>query len=259
MYFFEQLYSRNEALFYFSLINFLSGFIFLLLSQVTNIKVMGANAWFKPVKFAFSIGLYTCTMAWFTAYLPDFNQIVFNYAVIILLGFELVYIAIQAAKGQLSHFNMSTPFYAFLFQLMGLAASAIALYTLYITFLFFTENVPNLPDYYLWSIKISLILFVIFSLEGAVMGARMSHTIGGPDGGPGISFFNWSKKFGDPRIAHFVGMHALQLLPLLSYFVFKNTIITLIAGLIYALLAVSILVQALKGRSAFGKRGCIIN
>jgi hypothetical protein len=212
---------------------------------------MGSNAWFKPAKFAFSIFLYACTMAWFAAYLPNFNVVLYNYVVIILLGFELVYIAVQAGRGQLSHYNVSTTLYTFLFRVMGLAAAFVTLYTAYITILFFNGNFPMLSDYYLWSIRIGLILFVIFSFEGAVMGARMSHTIGGPDGGPGLPFLNWSKKFGDPRIAHFVGMHALQILPLLSYYVFKNTRLTLMAGVLYGLLALSILLQALNGRSTF--------
>ncbi|TSD67675.1 hypothetical protein FFF34_009885 [Inquilinus sp. KBS0705] len=250
-YFIEQLKFRNDALFYFGSACLLSGVIFLVLSQTTNIRVMGNDAWFKPVKFALSISLYSFTMAWFTAYLPNFNVGLYNYTVIILLGFELIYIALQAGRGQLSHYNVSTPLYSFLFRLMGLAAAYVTFYTAYITILFFNNDFPGLPNYYLWSIRIGLMLFVIFSLEGAVMGARMSHTIGGPDGGPGLPFLNWSKKFGDPRIAHFVGMHALQVLPLLSYYFFRNTKITLLVGGIYGLLALSLLIQALNARPAF--------
>jgi len=251
IYFIQQLWSSNEALFYFGLICMLCGAAFIFLSQVTNIRVMGSNAWFKPAKFAFSIFLYAWTMAWFTAYLPDFNIVLYNYTVIILLGFEVGYIALQAAKGQLSHYNVSTPLYAFLYRLMGLAAAMVTLYTAYIAILFLNRDFPGLPGYYLLSIRVGLVLFVIFSFEGAVMGAKMRHTIGGPDGAPGLPFLNWSKKYGDLRIAHFVGMHALQLLPFLSFYLFKNTKLTLAAGLIYSLLAISILIQALKGKSTF--------
>jgi len=43
-------------------------------------------------------------------------------------------------------------------------------------------------------------------------------------------------------------MHALQLLPLLSFYVFKNTKITIIISIFYGLLATSTLVQALNGK-----------
>lgn len=248
MYFFENLKARNETLYYFGLTCFALSIIFLLLTRTTTVQITGVNAWYKPFKFALSIALYAVTMAWFVWYLPSFNNKLFNWSVIILLGFEIIYIAIQAARGQLSHFNLNTPLYSFLYGLMASAATAVTLYTAYIGRLFFTNEFPNLPIYYLWSIRIAIILFVIFSLEGFVMGSGLSHTIGGEDGGSGLPIVNWSNKFGDPRIAHFIGMHALQILPVLSYHLLKNTKATFIAAAVYAILALFTLVQALAGK-----------
>jgi hypothetical protein len=246
--FIQTLIVRNESLFWFGLICLLLSLVFISLTKFSNTKVLGINAWIKPFKFAFSTFLYAWAMAWFIGYLNHYQAAWFNWVIIITLGFEIIYIALQASKGQLSHFNLSTPLYATLYSLMAAAASIATLATAYIGLLFFGNEIQVLPDHYLWSIRLGIFLFVIFSFEGFVMGAKLKHTIGGPDGGEGLPLLNWSKKFGDPRVAHFIGMHALQVIPFLSFYFFKSTLLTFVLAIVYGLLALFTLFQALQGR-----------
>ena len=249
MQFLVELKARNELLFYFGLFNLILSVLFLVLSQVSTIEVAGTNAWHKPFKFTLSIGTYSWTIAWFMSYLPPTSFVTtVSWLIIVMLGFEILYIGIQAGRGQMSHYNLSTPFYSGLYMAMALAATVVAFITLILAVRFFTTPLPNLPDYYVWSIRLGLLLFFIFSMEGFVMGSRLSHTIGANAGGRTLPILNWSREYGDPRVAHFIGMHALQVLPLTAYYLLKDTKLVIGLSSVYSLLALFVLVQALNGK-----------
>ena len=249
--FIQELKFRNESLFWFGLLCLSLSIIFLVLTKITSTQVHGVNAWFKPFKFAVSIGLFSWTMALYCDYLSDFNVTPFNWTVITLFGFELIYIIFQASKGQLSHFNISTPTHSLIYSLMGLIAVLVTLYTAYIGILFLTQSFPNLPNYYVWSIRLGILIFIVFSFEGGLMGSRMNHSVGAINDNSNWWILGWSKTVGDLRVSHFIGMHALQILPLLSFYIFKNTKATIVISIIYGLLATTTLVQALNGKPVF--------
>jgi hypothetical protein len=250
MNFLQLLKFRNEPLCFFGAACFAAAILMLCVSRSHPIMVTGANAWYKPVKFALSIGTLCWTMAWYTYEIGLPLQVkYYSWAMITLLGYDLLYISIQAARGQTSHHNTGTLLYAALTAGLAIAAVAATLYTAYIGLLFWVKPLQELPKYYLWSIRLGIALFAIFALEGGLMGANGSHTIGGPDGETGLPFLGWSRKYGDPRIAHFIGMHALQLLPLLAWYVLKDKRLVFATAVIYAGLAIFVLIQAIGGKA----------
>ena len=246
--FIDELRSRNETLFYFSAILLVCALLFYALTKVTSNHVAGINAWYKPFKFALSIAIYCSTMAWYCYYLPSFNIKTFNWINILLFSFEMIYITLQASRGQESHFNQTTAVYRTLFAGMALAAIGIAMYAAYVGVLFFQDSLAHLPDYYVWAIRLSLLIFVIFSLQGLMMGGRQTHTVGATMQTTFLPFFKWNMKAGDLRVAHFIGMHALQIIPWLSFYVLKNTKLVFLVSLLYGMLATMVLIQALQGK-----------
>jgi hypothetical protein len=247
--FLADLEQRNTVLFYFGLLNFSLAMLFFILSKAQYVEIAGANGWHKPLKFALSIGILAWTMAWYLHYIPSQVTVTtYNWVYVVMMSFEIIYIGWQALKGEQSHFNVSTPFHNIMYAGMAVAASVVTLFTAYIGILFFTQSYPELPDYYLWAIRLGIIIFAVFAFEGFLMGSQLQHTIGAPDGGEGIPFLNWSKTHGDARIAHFIGMHALQVIPIVSYYLLKNVKLTIGLALIYGALALYTLALSVQGK-----------
>jgi hypothetical protein len=247
--FLETLKVRNEVLFYFSLVSALMAVFCLVLVKLYPIDLLGTSAWFKPFKFWLSSAILASTMAWYLCYLGKGSDVHFySWGLILLLLVEDVYITWQASEGQLSHFNVSSPFYSLMFSVMAFCAVGIALWTAYFGLLFFIRDFPSLPPAYLWGIRLGIIVFVVFALQGLTMGSQLSHTVGAPDGTKGLPVVGWSRKFGDLRIAHFLGMHALQIIPLVSFYLLRDAKWAIAFGIGYLLFTSFTFWWALQGR-----------
>lgn len=248
----ETLKERNATLFWFGVINLFVAAILTVISFIYPIEYAETNAWHKPVKFTLSTAILVLSVGWYSGYLPPQSGITtVNVILMVTLAFEVIYITWQAGKGQASHYNETTPFYAFMFSIMASAASIATLAVGYLGIRFFTNSISQLPPYYLLAIQFGFALFIISSFQGFVMGSKLAHTVGAKDGSSGLPFLNWSLNYGDLRIAHFMGMHALQVLPLLAWYLLKNTKITFVACVLYAILVFYTLIHALRGNSLF--------
>jgi hypothetical protein len=86
-----------------------------------------------------------------------------------------------------------------------------------------------------------------------------AHAVGVPDGGPGLPLTRWSTEGGDLRVPHFIGLHALQLLPLAGWWFGRRgrrnaaagaraVRLTVAVGIGYAGLLAVTLTQALRAQ-----------
>ncbi len=184
------------------------------LAAVDQRTLVGAPLWFKPLKFSISIALYSLALAWMLGRLRERAMRRTGWAIVAGLVVEMVIIVGQAARGQKSHFNDDGGLGSLLFQIMGATITVVWLLTLAIALRFLRE--PGQDRAMTLAIRLGLLVSLVGMAVGFVLAAHGGHSVGVPDGGPGLPFVGWSTTGGDLRIAHFVGLHALQVLPLLA-------------------------------------------
>ncbi|TGK21224.1 hypothetical protein EHO61_05100 [Leptospira fluminis] len=254
--FLNDLRTRRPISFFGGLIAILVLPAYLVLMAFDERTVLGINPWIKPAKFAISIWIFNWTMGWIldrlnSEYSKFKSKAELYFAV--AMAVELSLITLQAARGVSSHFNQSTPFDGIVYGIMGLFIFPVIPVAILIDRKFI-KPISGLDDRIVLSIRMSLWIFVFASLAGSYMSAINAHSVGVPDGGEGIPLLNWSKQGGDFRIAHFLGIHSLQILPIFAWLAVRKNLSrtsVLVTSLIFASLTLALFVNALLGRPLY--------
>ena len=234
--------------------------------------ITSAPAWLKPAKFALSIAIYVFTLAWTFTFIPGFKRTrrIVGWVTAIVMVLELGIISLQAWRGTTSHFNFSTPLNALLFTVMGAAIGAQTFTSIAVAAALWRQEFQDRALG--WALRLGMIITIIGAFSGALMtrpttdqlaaahaGRAMpvigAHTVGAPDGGPGIPGTGWSAGHGDLRVPHFVGLHALQALALVAFGLRRRRLpadaqirlMLTAAGSYFGLFAI-LLAQALRGQ-----------
>jgi hypothetical protein len=227
----------------------------------------GVPIWTKPFKFAVSLGLYGLTLAWMLSLLPRRSRIA-EWAATVVVATSVAEMAVivgQVVRGQTSHYNESTPLNSALWQVMGASIMILFAAHLVIAIVVLRQRLADRAA--ATAIRLGLGLSLLGMLAaipmvmpretpaGEVAGA---HSVGVADGGPGLPLVGWSTVGGDLRIGHFVGLHALQALPLLALLLNRffsarlpeptRVRLLIVAGVAYGLLTVLLTTQALRGQ-----------
>src|SRR5262245_22565200 len=201
--------------------------------------ITGVPAWLKPAKFAISTAIFSGTLAWIFRYISIWPRFVraLGWIVSVVFILEVAIIDVQAARGTASHFNVGTSLDTMLFGIMGAAIAVLWLASAGVFIALCRQKFSN--EAWGWWLRLGMITTIVGAAAGGLM-LRMTpaqihtlevtnavttagaHTVGAPDSGPGLPGVGWSTQHGDLRIPHFFGLHGLQLLPLLGWFMLRR-------------------------------------
>jgi len=180
-----------------------------------------ASVWLKPLKFEASLALYLATLALFVPLAGQRFRTSWlgRYAVwgaIIPSFLEIAYIGWRASRAEASHYNVATPLDAALYSGMAVAAVMLTAAALAVAVGLMRRNAAPLPPALRWAMVSGLVLtFVLGVWNGLVMGGNPGgHFVGvAPPIHPTLPILGWSLVIGDLRVAHFLALHALQVIP----------------------------------------------
>ena len=224
--------------------------------------LMGVGVWVKPLKFQLSLAVYLLTLAWLfplagPAYAQGRGGRFVVWGPIAAAAFELAYIGTMAARGEPSHFNLTTPLRAVMYQLMGAGATVLTLAAAVLAFGIARQRPHALPPALHLAVVLGLATsFVFGTVGGFVIGSGSSSLVGGLPQAGDVPGLGWSRQFGDLRVSHFLALHAMQLVPawawlLCRWLPFNRTAAvagTAVFSAAYIAAIVATLAQALAGQ-----------
>ncbi|TQK43456.1 hypothetical protein FBY35_4923 [Streptomyces sp. SLBN-118] len=238
--------------------------------------LVGSPIWFKPFKFSISLMIYAPALAWMLSMATRGRRVGWWAGTVVALAgtIEMVIITGQVIRGKRSHFNYATAFDTLLFNIMGATTITLWVSSMVIAFLLFRSPLADRPA--AWAMRLGAAIAVVGAglgnlmtrptaqqrAEGELAKVIGSHNVGVPEGGPSMPITGWSTTGGDLRIPHFVGMHALQLIPLFLLALISlaphfarlrdervRLRLVLVAGGAYAAVVALVTWQALRGQA----------
>jgi hypothetical protein len=186
--------------------------------------ILGLDPWVKPFKFCVSVAIFLWTLAWFLPSLRVARRTkrVLSGSFSLIMILEIGCIVLQSARGVRSHFNVETGFDAAIFSAMGTMIGLNTVLLAVVLGLFLARG-AELSRSYLWAVRLGLMVTLLGSAQGGLIVAHGQHAVGVADGGPGLPFVNWSTEAGDLRVAHMLGLHGMQVIPLFAFLLGRAT------------------------------------
>lgn len=198
--------------------------------------LLNESVWVKPLKFGFAFAVYGATLAWLLMKLGKAKRFGWwlgtTHAV--LTTIDVGGIAVQAARGTFSHFNtnLDDPVNAVVLGILTYGVPPVLIVNLLIAILVLIQRTGDRALTRALRAGLAMAVFgmsvpfwlgvsqgikprTVTDANGDEVTMYVGHGIGDPDG-TGMPLTNWSVTGGDMRVPHFLGLHGIHVLLLVT-------------------------------------------
>ncbi|MEU6246917.1 hypothetical protein [Glycomyces sp. NPDC047010] len=192
--------------------------------------ILGESVWVKSFKFGFSFFTYCLSLAWLLSHMTKLRRTGWAFGTLfaVISAAEVGVIVAAAAMGTFSHFNASDDAFNQVVQMAFQFVPVMFLANVVIAVLVLFQRIGDraVTAVIRWGLLLSSLgMFAAFFIvtvggqgqrtqvdaNGAEVPLNAGHGVGDLDGN-GMFLTGWSTTGGDMRVAHFIGLHGIQVL-----------------------------------------------
>ncbi len=244
--FINQSRHASPLLWRFGLVMLIGLSICFVLSLIDIRQLAGVSVWEKPSKFFLSLLVQGLTLAWAISLIQKSVRGVktASWLFVAAAFLEMTYMIWRASRGEASHFNATSTFAAMMYGVMGVGSLMLVSTSAFIGWRVWQQRGGSLMRE---AAGVGLILgSVLATFAAGVLSAKTSHWIGGDlTDATGLGLFHWSTTGGDLRVAHFIGLHTTQAVPLAA--ISGKRWVTYMVALITIVATTGTFLQAIAG------------
>ncbi|MEN9964754.1 MAG: hypothetical protein RL582_1849 [Bacteroidota bacterium] len=217
MIFVQDLQQRNKWLYVLGCIVFVLGIISLGFLLFDIRVVDGISLWSMPFRLSIGSGVYIFTIAWLSYLLNNtrFRKVITAFIFSIFSCF-LAIVFIQMINQRIIFISRDTPFDQLMNQLSLVLFLFLLILQMWITTLFFKQKKNMHSQHFTWGVRMGFVVFTFFlSILFAIFLFKDRNVY--------LEFFQFERGLPfEIQASFYLGLHSIQIIPLLSYYLFDH-------------------------------------